>query len=85
VSKKSRLQQQREGEEKSIATSCGWGENGVIKSLTDLVGSLMDAPVDSSTLARCRVLVENASEEVSSSIGNVVHAWIVIDVREQHD
>jgi hypothetical protein len=58
VSKKSRLEQQREDEEKSIATSCGWGENGVIESLIHLVESSMDVPIDSSTLARRWALVK---------------------------
>jgi hypothetical protein len=84
MSKKPRLQQQREGEEKSVVTSCDWGENIVRESLTDLVGSAMDTPVDSSTLARRRALVKNTSEKASSSVRNMVHAWIVIDVREQH-
>jgi hypothetical protein len=59
VSKKPRLQQHHEGEEKSVATSRGWGENSVRESLTDLlVGSAMCAPVHSNALARRQVLVK---------------------------
>jgi hypothetical protein len=85
MSKKQRLQRQCQGEEKSTAISGVWGENSVRELLIDLLGSAMDAPVDGNALARRRALLKNTIEKAPSSIGNMVHASIVIDLREQRD
>jgi hypothetical protein len=73
------------GEEKSTAASCGWGKNVVRESLADIVGSAIDALIDSSVLAQRQALVKNTCEEAPSLVGNMVHTWIVMNVREQHD
>jgi hypothetical protein len=84
VSKKPRLQRQCRGESvrRNKQLPLAAGENEVRELRIDLVESAIGTPVNSSILARRQALVKNVVEKAPSSIGNVVHACIVIDVRE---